>query len=417
MTGDVIKSFLVGLGFEVDDASLSKFNKAIAGATLKVAALYGAIQLTSAGIAKSLSSISEGFEQIGYEYKILAPAINKALILRQELFKAYSRAGINLTQTVVAAARLNLSLTKTRYALEAVYRSVGSRFFGILTKQSDIFRQQIYANMPRIQAILESVIHFIFKMLEATIALGQRLWSILSRVYDLFVKLDKATDGWSTRIIAAVAAWKLLNLGFLATPLGMLLAGFVALLALWDDFKTFKEGGQSLINWGSQTTQIMVGLAAAIAAVAAAVYTVRLAMQAYAITQAAVNAVMLLNPVGLILVGILALTAALTALDAKWRIFGGNLSGFFSGVGARILEFAGGTNTIANLKNGPGGVPLANPIGNTAQNSQTNQHVRQQTNINVMGSADAAAVGKAVSGEQGKVNFDMARNFRSAVSQ
>lgn len=412
MSGDVIKSFLVGLGFEVDSASLSSFNKAIANASLKVAALYGAIQLTSAGIAKSLTSISEGFEQIGYEYKILAPAINKALILRQELFKAYSRAGINLTQTVVAAAKLNLSLTKTRYALDAVYKSVGSRFFGLLTKQSELFRQQIYANMPRIQAILESVITSIFKLLEATITLGKRLWSILSRVYDLFVKLDKATDGWSTKILLAVAAWRLLNLGFLATPLGMLLAGFVALLALWDDLKTFKEGGQSLINWGSETTKIMVGLAIAIASVEAAIYAFNIALKAYAAIQAIVNGVALLNPFGLILIAVYALTAALTYLDSKFNLFGGHLSGFFSGIGSKVMEFVSGPNTIPNLKNGPGGVPIASPVGNTAQNSQTNQNVHQQTNINVVGAADANAVGKSVSGEQNKVNMDLVRNFK-----
>ncbi len=246
-----------------------------------------------------------------------------------------------------------------------------------------------------------------------------RLWSILSRVYDFFVMLDKATDGWSTVILGVIAAWKLLNLSFLATPLGMIIAGFTALLALWDDFKTFKEGGQSLINWGSETTQIMVGLATAIAAVAAAVGTVMVAMQAYAVVQAAVNAVMLLNPIGLIIAGVTALTVALTLLDAKWKIFGGNLSGFFSGIGSKVMDFAGGlggSNAATNIQNAPGGVPKAAPIGsNPQQNSQTNQNVQQQTNINVMGSADAGAVGKAVSGEQGRVNFDMVRNMKGAT--
>lgn len=417
MNGETIKSFLVGLGFGVDDASLAKFNKAISSATVRVTALYASINLTATAIAKGISGISDSFEKMGYEYKILAPAINKALILRQEMLKAYSAAGINLTKVIQSSVKFNMSLTKTRYALEAIYKSVGSRFFVMLTKQSDLFRQKIYQNMPKIQNTLEKFIKFIFKALEATTILGARLWSILTRVYDFFVKLDKATEGWSTIILGVIAAWKLLNLSFLATPLGMLLAGFLALLALWDDFKTFKEGGKSLIDWGSDTAKIMVGLATAIAAVAAAVGAVILVMKAYAAVQAAVNAVMLLNPFGLILASIVAITAALGALIYKWDEFKkGGLIGAFKSIGEDVMNFFGGSpNVESNLKNNPVGASLPNPVGSNVQNSNTNQNVNQQTMINIQGSADANSVGKAVAGEQSRVNFDMVRNMKGAT--
>ncbi len=427
MGGDVIKSFLVGLGFSIDDAGLAKFNKAIQTATLRVAALYGSIKIMSAGIIYGISKVSDSFEQMGYEYKLIAPAINKALILRREMLKAYSAAGVNLTKVILSSVRLNMSLTKTRYAFEAIYKSVASRFFDVLTKQSDAFRKTIYANMPKIQNFLERFIKFIFKALEATTTLGLRLWSILTRVYDFFVMLDKATDGWSTRIVAVIAAWKLLNLSFLATPLGMLLTGFLALLTLWDDFKTFREGGQSLINWGSDTTKIMVALAAGIAAVAAAVYGVILAMRAYAVIQGIVNAVMLLNPIGLMIAGVTALIGLLAVLILKWDAVKAGLGSFFAGpgksindflksAGTSIMDFAGGANVSTNLGNkGQGPIPQASPIGAGAQNSQTNQNVKQQTNINVMGSADANAIGKAVAGEQNRVNFDLARNLKGAT--
>lgn len=419
---ETIKSFLVGLGFGVDEASLSKFNRAIASATLKVAALYGAIKVTSAGIVYGLSEISQGFEKMGYEYKIIAPAINKALILRREMLRAYSAAGVNLVKVIQSSVKLNLSLEKTKYAFQAVYRSVASRFFDTLTRQSDLFRSKIYANMPKIQHVLEQMIKFIFKMLEATTALGLRLWSILTRVYDFFVKLDNATAGWSTIVLGVIAAWKLLNLGFLATPLGMLITGFTALIALWDDFKTFREGGESLINWGSETTKIMVGLAGAILAVSAAIIGVvtayNLITNATKIWTAAqwlLNIALNANPIGLVVIAITALLGLITALDAKWQLFGGHVTGFFSDLGGRIMDFVGGPNVASNLQGGPGGVPRTNLGANAAASNQTNQHVQQQTNINVIGSADANAVGKTVAGEQGKVNFDMTRNLKGAT--
>lgn len=413
MGDELIKSFLVGLGFGVDDASLKKFNSAIASATVRVAALYGAVNAAAAGIVAGISDISDGFEKMGYEYHIIAPAINKALVLRRELLHAYSAAGINITKVIQASVKLNMSLAKTKFAFEAIYKSVGSRFFGLLTKQSDLFRQKIYANMPKIQLALEQFVKFIFKAFEGVTTLGVRLWGILSRVYDFFVSLDKATDGWSTIILGVLAAWKLLNLSFLATPLGMIIAGFVTLLALWDDFKTYKEGGISLIDWGSDSVRAIVGVVAAVAALAAGVYGVILALRAWAAAQALVNLVMSLNPIGLMIAGITILLGLLTALAVKLGFLKG-VGQFFSDAGQGIMDLIGGPNTGANLQSNPGGPRVANPVGGV-QNSSSNQNVAQQTNINVIGSADAQSTGKAVAGEQGKVNFDLVRNLKGAT--
>lgn len=432
MTGDVIKSFLVGLGFDVDDASLAKFNKAIASAGIKVAALYGSIKLTSAAILYGISKISEGFEQMGYEYRIISPMINKALVLRRELLKAYAAAGINITKVVQNSVRLNMSLAKTKFAFQAIYQSVASRFFTTITKQSDIFREKLYKNMPLILNTLERLVKFVFKALDATVALGSRLFSILSRVYDFFVQLDTATNGWSTVVLGLVAAWKFLNLAFLATPLGMLLTGFLALLALWDDFQTFMEGGQSLINWGSEMTKIIVGLIAVLGTLAIGIGAVRVAFAAWSalsgiitliknldIGLAALELILLVieAPFWAIAAAIGAVIAALVLVDAKWKLFGGHLSDFFAGLGGKVMGFLSSPNVAANLQNNPtapmsGGAPLG---GHTQNNSQSNQHVNQQTTINVNGTPDAASVGKSVSGEQSRVNFDMVRNLKGAT--
>lgn len=416
-TGDaeVIKSFLVGLGFGVDDSSLAKFNKAITSATLKITALYASTKVAAAGIVAGISEVSKGFEQMGYEYHIIAPAINKALLLRRELLKSYSLAGINIRQVVKDSIKLNLSLTKTRFAFEAIYKSVASKFFERITKQSDLFRDKIYKNMPRIQRALETFVNVIFRALDITNILGARLWSVLGRVYDFFVMLDNVTNGWSTRILAAVAAWKFLNLSFLATPLGMLFSLGVALLALWDDFQTFREGGQSLINWGSETTKTIVGITAAVAGAAAAIYAVIGAMRVYATVAAAVrsatvawtavqwlaNAAMAANPIGAVILAVSTLIALLGVLYSKWDAVKkgfSSLGGLFSGIGGSVLNFAGGA-----------------PLGANSQNPTTNQNVTQQTTVHVQGVPDANGVGNAVSGVMQKNNFDLVRNLMGSV--
>lgn len=414
MNGEIIKSFLVGLGFDVDDSSLAKFNKAIATATVRVTALFAAVNALAAGIFAATTDIAEGFEQMGYEYRIIAPAINKALVLRNELLKAYSAAGINLQKVIVESIKFNMSLAKTKFALEAIYKSVGAKFLPLLTKQMDVFRKQIYANMPRIQSILERFVKFIFKAFEAVNTLGMRVWSILSRIYDFFVMLDKATDGWSTIILGVVAAWKLLNLSFLATPLGMLLAGLTALLYLYDDFKTYQEGGQTLFDWSK------------------AIPSINAAMEVLSQLKKTLESVF---------------DVIFNIVDAFIKLFHMDFSGFadamkaafqsvvdvvsklwdsikgFAGLGGAVGKALGSLfgdnpdNAATNLQNGPGSTGTQRALGtnNVANSQQTNMNVNQQTSINVQGSADASSTASAVASQQGRVNFDMTRNLKGAT--
>lgn len=414
MNGETIKSFLVSLGFGVDESSLAKFNKSITAATVKVTALYTSINVLAAGVAKAITGISGDFEDLGYELKILAPAINKALVLRQEMFKAYAAAGINFERTVVSAARLNLSITKTKIALEAIYRSVGARFFPLLIKQSDLFRKKLYENMPKIQDALEKFVKIVFKALEIVTSLGLRVWEILSAVFGFFVRLNEATGGWSTVILGVVAAWRLLNLSFLATPLGMIIAGIVALIALWDDFKVWKDGGQSLFNWTNVVPIIdavtnalgsLWDIAKNLIGVLLNLWSVIAKVFKSDFSGAFDSFLAVVNKLYGALSGVLNLLKDIWALNgAIGHVAGSALASFFSG-----------PNSAQNLQNNPIGRPLANPVGSNVQNSQVNQNVHQQTSINVMGSADASATGQAVASQQGKVNFDLTRNFKPAA--
>lgn len=399
MTGEVIKSFLVGLGFDVDDSSLAKFNKSIASSTVRVVALGASIYATAAAVGVGIAGISKDFENMGYEMHLIAPQINRAILLRQEMFKAYAATGTNIIKAAQASLKLNLSLDRTKTVLTAIYRSVGAKFFGVLQKQSDLFRLKLYQNMPKIQNALEKFVKFVFKALDAVTQLGSRVWSILTRVYDFFVSLDKATDGWSTIIFGVIAAWKLLNLSFLATPLGMLLAGLAAILVLFDDFKTWQEGGESLFDW---TKFVPV-----INAVTTALHSMAEVWRS------------IVDIIGDVILAFYNLFHAdfqgffMSLGDAVKDVlkYFSNLVGYITSVGGALGALGKfGMGAVSGLLNGS--TPL---MGSNTQNSNTNQNVQQQTNINVQGTSDASSIGKSVAGEQSRVNFDMVRNLKGAM--
>lgn len=413
MTGTVIKEFLVGLGFDIDDAGLAKFNNSILTATKRVGALATAISAAAAGIVYGISKISQSFEDMGYEYHIIAPAINKALLLRRELLKAYSAAGINITKVIQASVKLNFSLNKTKFAFEAIYKSVASKFFGLITKQSDLLRQKLYANLPKIQAALEKFVNFIFKAFEAVSILGQRLWSILGRVYDFFVKLHKATDGWSTVVLAVVAAWEALNLAFLASPLGLILAGLLAILALYDDFKTFEEGGKSFFNWGPAIPIInsVIAVFQSLKDILDSIFTTVFNLVA------AFWKLIHLDFKGAFANLADAIDSSIDRISKLWGLVS-SVAGVFQSIGQAVGFDPGGPaspNVAANIQNNPVGSQVRNPIGSNVQNSQVSQKLNQQTTISVQSSADANAVGNAVAGQQTKVNQDLSRNMKGAT--
>ncbi|MBL1729390.1 lytic transglycosylase domain-containing protein, partial [Klebsiella pneumoniae] len=57
-----------------------------------------------------------------------------------------------------------------------------------------------------------------------------------------------------------LVAWRLLNAAMLASPITWVLALAGAILVLYDDYKTWKEGGKSLIDWKSWEPAITLAL-------------------------------------------------------------------------------------------------------------------------------------------------------------
>lgn len=396
MTGDLIKKFLVGLGFGVDEKSLKTFNKAIDNAYVRVGMLATGIKAAAASVFYGISKISESFEEIGYQYRIIAPAINKALLLRKALMSAYKDAGINIVQAVQHSVKFNLSLTKTKYQLEGIARSVAVKFLPMLTKQMDEFRKKVSANMPKILAFLEKFVKLIFKASEAVTILAVRAWSILGRVWTLLEKLDDITGGWSTKIIAVIAAWKLLNLAFLTTPIGMIITGIVALLALFDDFMTWQEGGDSLFDWGAWVPAIE------------------------AFKKAIASTWEVLKQVW---------KTVTDMFGAFKKLFTGDFKGFFSSLGEHfknvlgilervwevmknVYKFGGsfGGGVIDTVKGLFGDTPAlgSQPTGGTSQN------VNQVNNFNVV-TSDAPTAARLISNDQSRINANMTRNMKGAV--
>lgn len=410
---EVIKSFLVGLGFDIDQASMAKFYGAIEHATLGVGGFFGTLNTATGGVYAFTDSVSEGFENIGYQLRIVAPAINKFLILRAAMIDAYHRAGVNLTQAVRQSIMFNYELARTKFTIEAIYKSVAVKFFPLLTKQLTEFRQVLYDNMPKIREVLSTVAEIVLKAIKAFIQLSATMWRAFGRVASLLKEVDSATGGWASKIALAAAAWKLMSLTGITKKIGLLSTAIVGLTLLYDDFKVWQEGGKSFFNWSS-AVPIVNALKAAVVELGgwlSAVATI-------------------LGDIGRI-IGLLFSGATLTQLGENFKkLFKdvkdgasdtvGVWDSFWNVVGAVGKWMGPATNwTAQNLGNGASpGVNMANlasppPLMNPAASST--QNVSQKTDITITGVADAKAAGQHVLDGQGRVNMDLSRNLKKVA--
>ena len=169
----------------------------------------------------------------------IGPGTLDALIRGTDLWsKEYADLAGNLDEAAEASARFMQMIRRLRAEIElGVWRSLIR------------LQEAVGPGLERAGKIAIAIIGAIGRMMEGLL--------------DLLSRLDEATDGWSTTIIAVAAAFAVLA-ATLGGPVTLVLALVAAIGLLIDDFNVWKAGGESLIDWGKWAP----GIDAAISAIA-----------------------------------------------------------------------------------------------------------------------------------------------------
>lgn len=351
----MIKEFLVGLGFDIDDASYGEFTNGIAAATKKVALLGAAVKAAAALIFRNVLKTAEGldelgdiserigtpvkdieklgyiasqtgssqealraslenvakaageatigvgrgkeaFEKLGIKAKdskgklkdsavllgeigekikkldkgaqiafVERLGVDRTLIqtitgdvsaLSDEFEKMYDAAGINANEAAAAAGEFMDEWGKLKEISRQLYRAINVGF--MLKFKDDIIRlrKMIMENAASIKRFVSGIMTVITRMASAIGAAAMRIIGWIVKIANWFDQLDDDIKRTIVIVAALIAAWKLLNLQFLATPLGALIASFAALFLIVDDLLTYLEGGDSYINWSKWEKEI-----------------------------------------------------------------------------------------------------------------------------------------------------------------
>lgn len=310
--------------------------------------------------------------------------------LNAEYAELVKQSGFSAKQATEDAAEYMDALDKLRFAVSFIGKSVSAKLFKSMSESADRLRRLIVDNMPKIIAAIESVIRVVLYLANIFATVGARIFNIIAGVIEWLGKVNDATDGWLLKIGLLIAAWRAFNLSILLTPIGMLLALAAAIALLIEDFYVFKEGGESLIDWSKWEPGFN--------AVMAALYEMKDILSAFfTFIFAGVDFLISLLTGDFAGAWFAIKEVVMSVISAISHAFG-----LIASVGEAIGNFAGAIMS-------PGSMLTPSPAAAAGLNGM-NQSVTQETNIVVQG-GDPVATGKAVAGQQDRVNADMTRNM------
>lgn len=316
-----------------------------------------------------------------------------------------------------------VKLLKTVFGLLA--ETVNLALIGKAGRDLTDFRRIILANFKPITDVLLGLIKLVLRLAGFFGGMIIRLTKWVGGLVRWFQMLDATTQTLILSVLGFAAAWKYLNLSFMATPIGAIITGLIALVAIVDDLLTYLEGGESLIDWGPWADDIKAlepDLRKLLEVFGMLWDTVKgpLGEGLSTMFDGAIQAVSgllgalvhMINYVSALLNGDwdAAWQAALKVAKDLWEVVQGVLK--FTGISAAV-----GTamDHIMGKNDSPPALAPASGLATAAATGGGSVQLAANTVVNVDGSGDPEATGRAVAGQQGRVNADLVRNMRGAA--
>ncbi|HHS9738673.1 TPA: hypothetical protein ACTW90_001032 [Raoultella ornithinolytica] len=191
----------------------------------------------------TLMAMRRGIGQFSAEYTAMAKAI-----------------GYNADVAAVSSNKFMTSLRSFGLMAGMARDKIGSSLADGLTGSLDRLRRQILDNFPKIEGAITATVKGILWMGEAVGRIVYRLIQAAIDVKNWWKGLNDDTKALIETLGGLVVVWRLLNSAMMASPITWVLALAGAILLLYDDYKTWKEGGKSLIDWKAWEPAITLAL-------------------------------------------------------------------------------------------------------------------------------------------------------------
>lgn len=205
---------------------------------------------------------AQAMEQLGTKFRAMQPAVARAYARNfgiddrmlfslmqgdggfgEDYRKKLSAAGLSMETAAQKGRDFSRSL-----------RSLGADFQIVRTLSAEALMKGIGVDVRKLDELI--VKHFreiadvVAKAGKIIVGVGEAIWRMMWRLEQLWNGLDSTEKQIVMAFAGIITAWRLMNLAFLKSPLGIILLLAAAIALLYDDYQTWKSGGDSLIDWG-----------------------------------------------------------------------------------------------------------------------------------------------------------------------
>lgn len=239
------EGFLNRLGVQTRDASgqMRGMESIFTGVGQRLSSMpyYRANQYASMlGIDENtLMAMRRGMGEFSAQYNATAKAI-----------------GFNADAAAKSSNRFMTSMREFTMMAGMARDKIGTSLTDGLAGSLDRLRKQILDNFPSIERGIMAVINGILWLSDVIGRAVMRLIQAAGQISDWWQGLDKDSKALIETLGAVLVVWRLLNAEMWKSPVTWVLALVGALLLLWDDYQTWKEGGKSLIDWSKWQPEI-----------------------------------------------------------------------------------------------------------------------------------------------------------------
>ncbi|HCQ8315619.1 TPA: lytic transglycosylase domain-containing protein [Klebsiella pneumoniae] len=181
----------------------------------------------------TLMAMRRGIGQFSGEYTAMAKAI-----------------GYNADVAAVSSNKFMTSLRSFGLMAGMARDKIGSNLANGLAGSIDTLRRHILDNFPKIEGAITAGVKSVLWFGEIIGRVVYRLIQLTGDIINWWKSLSTETRQVIEVFGALMIAWRLLNSAFAMSPIGRVIMLGAALIGLYDDYRTWKEGGQSLIDWG-----------------------------------------------------------------------------------------------------------------------------------------------------------------------
>lgn len=195
--------------------------------------------------------------QLGIDRSLVSMLTEDVGGLREAYRTMYEAAGLDAQKSAEDSRTYVKEVKSLTTLLNMLGRTVAAIFVGEMAEDVGRFRKTVQENIGKIIPVIKVLIEFVLRFGKAFGTLTARIFGWIGNIVEWFDTLDDGTQRIILGVLGFAAAWKFLNLSFLATPIGIILTGLIALVAVIDDFMTYMEGGESLFDWGPWAGSIM----------------------------------------------------------------------------------------------------------------------------------------------------------------